>query len=455
MLNFPSFAKENRSDFSLRDLSSEGILPMKAAPAASKPVMDGVVRGSEYPAANRLDFSNGICLAYAEGKSVLGEKEDLPTNLQCFYQNIFCSYDEEAFYFAFELFFPESVPDPIRHNVLGEGYSFSFSISLNDSENPAVRFAYLTNTYFLSPDFSSCNGVSGIRLRPNLQGEIEIADRISSFLPQYLQRGITTSSGILCSGEYYKENAASSLCSLDKAALFTLEICLPAEDVLSCVSEEMRPSVTDALRHQKGSLCGSILTEFYWKDAAYGSFRIATGIPTETDCDAGDGVQTWKDFLQKQFALSESAAYAIEILPVPMYFVGSPEEKSEPSSAKGQAFLKESEPEAERPSEESETSVFQNKPVFSSEGEEISEDESIFDSLPDPDAELPEDILRVEISESESESEKEEKESKSVLASVLLVGCGVCLLGASFVCLAFLRKWEKREEKPKKSSKER
>lgn len=423
---------------------------MKSSVTAHPAQIDGRIQSGEYSCSDKRGFSDGMCLVYDAGKSLDPNNQTAVLRAEDFTQSTYSSYDDEFFYFGFELFFPEKMPAPTVHPDFGKVYSFSVSIGLNDTENPLERFAYFSNTYLFSKQSFSCVEVSGMRMLPSAQGAPEITKRISSTLPRYLMEGITLADGTLCNGEYYTKNVVSQMRSHSEGEIFTIEIRLPAEDVLSCVSKDNLPSVKEALFDQNGVLCGSFISEFYLKHSSCDSLRIATGIPAQTERKGSVPSQSWKEFLILEDPAEKRDLEAVEILPIPIWFAGNPE-PVQPSFLELAAKPSVSSSGSEKPANEGNNPYFENETQSSSEGEVLPEDESVFDSLPSEDSFVPEDVLQVDVSQ--EGDEQEEKTVRSVLSSILLIAGGGCLLGSAFLSLLFLRKWEKKEEKPKKSSK--
>lgn len=457
----PVFAEK----IDLTDLTPFGISSIKGGALQKKPVQDGAICEDEYSAPHISDGKSGLEITFSDGKVSAENAEKLKLK-----QETFINLDRDYIYCAIRLLVDTETVEGIYKKNLGQVYPVSFFIGLSPGEHPANRCSFWNNTYYFSAETKTCVGVSGERIARSVEEETVFSLRISNITDLYGENGYTAPDGVKWTADHYGENVGFSMKKENGLTHITAEIIIPIGDALLAVPKSERSDVAEKLQRQTDMICGSFLSQIgLFSDGT----QAVLGVPTEKAYPFSEE-QSIKGYIKKNYKTPVSGVFLPKFLPIPLHFFREDASHSNPGSCvlqpedfEGTEF---SNPDNDvltstitvstshkTSASGCEESLKQESGILFGEKDQLEEDESIFDSLPDEDEFLPEDTEIVYLSQSEKASSEKKG---SLWGSVLTFLAGVFLFASMIVFVFFVREEKggekeegKKEKKVKKAKK--
>ena len=336
-----------------------------------------------------------------------------------------------------------TVSPALRNGI--QSYRVSFSLSLAEGDHPVYKGSLLSNTYYFSAEDGSCIAFSGERIARSVNETSAVSKPLSTFTDSYRKNGVIASDGTKWDAEHYCKNAAFSIEEKPSGSILVAEAKIPVEDVLLSVVPSMRSAVQARLGDPPAILIGSFASSVDVDAASC----IVTGIPSQLLVpDSAEG-QTLSDWMKKSFEVPVSGVYIPKVIPIPLHWGKEPlsESQSIPvSQEKPPVTTTTILSSSKTPSSSASSSVEQLEVLPPVEEVILENDESIFDSLPDPDEKLPEDT---EIVYDDPNSKYKDQEEGSLASSILATVSGILLFGAVVVLCIHFRDGGKENEKKK------
>ncbi len=426
--------------FSFFDLSLFGIPSMTVCRKDSGAVCDGILSEGEYLSGVSFQEGSGLYLlsngSYpASGKNLSGVKQDN-----------YILLSDDTVYCALRLYMPAehgSVAPIVKE--FGTFYRISFSLGLTSGDHPALRGSLLTNTYYFSSEDFSCVGFTGERVARSVKEDSVFSRPLSSFSASYGENGITTSDGVLWNAEHYCNNTGFFLQTSRSGTTMIAEVKIPLEDVLLSVHPSQRESVRNALMNQSQTLCAGFSSRVDLDD----DFCLVAGVPSQITMPDSTNGETLFAWMKNQYEKPISGFYVPDVIPIPLYWVGSapPKQTFSLTASNDSLSLHESSAESkEEPSSE--------KAVSSADGFTLENDENIFASLPDADSKIPEET-QIIYDEKATTSTAQKKDDNSLASSILSTVSGALLFASVMTICIYFRDLGKKSEKDEKKKKKK
>ena len=336
-----------------------------------------------------------------------------------------------------------TVSSSIRNGI--QCYRVSFSLSLAAGEHPVHKGAFLSNTYYFSSEDDSCIGFTGERIARSVNEMSTASKPLSTFSELYRENGVV-SNGSVWNADFYCKNAAFSLEETSNGTLLVVEVKIPLEDVLLSVPSSDRSGVQALLNNPSEILCGSFSTSIDLDAAS----SVVTGVPSQLQIPDSANQETLHEWMKKDFEVPVSGIYIPQVIPIPLHWGKVPAAKDETSavlqveppvtvnatsSTSHQALLKEN------------SSAVKTQDVSPNEEAMEENDESIFESLPNPDSKLPE---NTEIIYDETDpSAQKSTAGPSLASSIFATVAGAFLFASIMVLCIYFRDSGKEGEKKK------
>lgn len=435
---FPVFA--SAQSLLLTDLSDFGISAM-CLDRNSTPVCDGKILENEYQNGSVFTSESGLYLFNREACMKINQGSNIR-------QESFVSLSDGMVCCALRMSLPLADISLSPTDQSGvPSYKISFSLGLSSGNHPALRGSLLTNTYYFSAENFNCVGFTGERIARSIQDKSVVAKPLSSFSKAYRENGIVTSDGVCWNAEQYCKNAYFSLLRDSSQISVISEVQIPLEDVLLSVHPSERDDVYAALKDPSANLCGGFSTQLQLDDSSC----LVAGVPSKITIP--NGSETLFAWMKNNFQMPASGLFIPEVLPIPLYWTGTPPvrvDATDENQTVSSETLTNIVADTSKPS--APASVPSASVVVSEEAEVIlKNDESIFDSLPDKESNIPEET---EILYDEETSTEEPEEEHSLLSSVLAMITGILLFAiVIFLCFYFRESEKKRREEEKKKNK--
>ncbi|MBR5296201.1 MAG: hypothetical protein IKU24_06385, partial [Clostridia bacterium] len=253
---FSCFLSVFAADVSLCDLSSMGVLSMKASLTENAPLQDGIIAPGEYQSCNITDEKSGLVIVSSQGNF---SSENFQ-NLNCSQEN-FLDFDDKFIYCGIRANVSSANVTPIDRENFGKVYPITLSLGLTPGDHPVERCSYWSNTFYFSAENGECVGVSGDRTARSVNQTSEITLRLSNMNEMYRDKGYVDENGVIWNADCYGKNAGFAIDCWAESTTIVFETAIPLGDALLSVHSSKRDSVLKQMMDKDGVLCGSFYSE--------------------------------------------------------------------------------------------------------------------------------------------------------------------------------------------------